>query len=114
MNNMSHIDREVYKTLCEILDDEMPSLVDEFISDASLKVEELKTLVKNNDAENIFCISHSLKSSSANFGAMLMSDICKTLETSSRSGNTEDATDLVCRLGEVLIATSDELRTLIK
>ena len=114
MNNISHIDREVYNTLCEILDDEMPSLVDEFISDASLKVEALKSHVSNNDVENIFGVSHSLKSSSANLGATQMSEICKTLEASSRAGNTEGTIDLVSRLGEVLIATSDELRSLIK
>lgn len=112
--NTSHIDLVVYNTLGEILEDELPSLVDEFIQDASNKLNELKEHVKNDDAEKIFSVSHSLKSSSANLGAMQMSEICKMLEMESRNGSTKGAVELVTSLGEVFKGTSEELKLLIK
>ena len=111
---MSHINIGVYNTLGEILDDELPSLVEEFIEDTSNKLDALREHVKNNDAENIFSVSHSLKSSSANLGAMQMSEICKLLEMESRNGGTEGAVELVNSLGEVFKGASEELKQLIK
>jgi len=112
--NISHIDQGVYNTLGEILEDELPSLVEEFIEDASGKLKELKEHAKNNDAEKIFSISHSLKSSSANLGAMKVSEICKSLEAESRNGSTTGAVELVNSLDDVLERTKKDLKMLIK
>jgi len=111
---MSNIDLEIYNSLGEIMEDELPSLVMDFISDADEKIELLKKHVKLNDAENIFSVSHSLKSSSANLGAVKMSKICETIETDSRNGNTERAPELIDNLTEVFHHSSEELKQLVK
>ena len=110
---MSHIDLDVYNTLGEVLEDELASLVEEFIQDSSDKIEELKEHAKNNDAEKIFSTAHSLKSSSANLGALKMSEICKSLEMEARNGNTEGAVEQVSSLEEMYKGTSEELKSLI-
>ncbi|MDH5191035.1 MAG: Hpt domain-containing protein [Gammaproteobacteria bacterium] len=110
---MSHIDLEIYNSLGEVMEDELPSLVMDFISDADGKIKLLKQHVKHDDAENIFSVSHSLKSSSANLGAVKMSKICETIEADSRKGSTERAPELIENLTEAFHHSSEELKQLI-
>lgn len=112
--NTSYIDLEIYNSIGEILGDELPLLVEEFIEDSLVKLEELKKYMKENDADKIFNVSHSLKSSSANMGAIPMSEICQSIETESRNGSTASALEFISSLEEMLKNTSNELRLLVK
>jgi signal transduction histidine kinase/DNA-binding response OmpR family regulator len=60
--------------------------------------EALRTAVATNDAAGIRQAAHSLKSSSANVGAMAFAELCKDVESAAEEGNLADARVLVEKL----------------
>jgi two-component system, sensor histidine kinase and response regulator len=61
-------------------------------------MQKLKQAVLANNAPQIVRSAHSLKSSSANVGATLLSRYCADLETSARRADTQEARDIFARI----------------
>jgi CheY-like chemotaxis protein len=61
-------------------------------------MQKLKQAALANDAPQIVRSAHSLKSSSANVGATLLSRYCADLETSARRADTEEARNIFARI----------------
>jgi len=59
-------------------------LIRTFLPNAVKLIEELKTSLVKNDIKSFYRAAHTLKSSSASLGAMLLSDYAKVLENESK------------------------------
>ncbi|MBE9119659.1 response regulator [Tychonema sp. LEGE 07199] len=80
----SPIDFHVLQSLRELDDDEDPDFLGELIKiyllDAPQQLETIKEAIFLGDADSLKLASHTLKSSSANLGAVSFSEVCKELE----------------------------------
>jgi CheY-like chemotaxis protein len=70
-------------------------LVEVYLSDTSQRIAALYEAVKNNEAQSIQFIAHSLKSSSAAIGAIKLTALAKELDTRIRAGATEGVTEIL-------------------
>jgi two-component system, sensor histidine kinase and response regulator len=70
----------------------------------------------NKDHEATAAVAHTLKSSSANIGAMTMSEICKKIEYMNKDGAPSDSSLLSSLVSDALKTydqTAEELRSLL-
>jgi HPt (histidine-containing phosphotransfer) domain-containing protein len=59
-------------------------LLDTYIEDSTGQIEELQQVYAAGDLKNTHRLAHSMKSSSATFGALELSKFCESLERSAR------------------------------
>jgi histidine phosphotransfer protein HptB len=88
------IDQEAFDRLVEMTGGELDfvdELVDTYIEDGRGQVAGLRAALERGDNDSVVRAAHSLKSSSANVGALALSDRCRTLEEAARGGPVEDA-----------------------
>jgi len=83
------LDTAVIEGLRELGGDDDPGLVLEliemFLDDAPSRLSEMMQGLEAGDLELMTRSAHTLKSSAANMGAMLLSSICKELEAAARA-----------------------------
>jgi len=74
------------ETLAEIIDDEDPvvlqDLVDTFLAEALRQTQRMQRALRDDDLAKLFLPAHSLKSSSATFGALRLARLSEMLEAS--------------------------------
>jgi HPt (histidine-containing phosphotransfer) domain-containing protein len=84
----SPIDFHVLQSLRELDDEDDPDFLGELIKiyllDAPQHLETIKEAIFLGDADSLKLASHTLKSSSANLGAVSFSEVCKELELMGR------------------------------
>lgn len=73
-------------------------VVEFYIEKSPELIEQITTALVTGDGEVVFRAAHSLKSSSATIGAMGLSETCRQLEASGRSGNLDGAMELSERM----------------
>ncbi|MDR6991747.1 ATP-binding protein [Luteimonas sp. 3794] len=83
------IDHEVLDDLRSVLGDEVDRLVDMFLDDTPRLLTALENAVDGPDYDGLREAAHSLKSSSANLGAMSLSAAARRIEAGAREGNLE-------------------------
>ena len=87
--NVSPIDFQILHNLSELDDDDDPNflgdLINIYLSDAPQHLQMMKEAIGLGDANSLKLASHTLKSSSANLGALCFSEVCKELESISRA-----------------------------
>jgi CheY-like chemotaxis protein len=85
----SPIDFHILHNLRELDDEEDPDFLGElikiYLSDAPQHIATMKEAISLGDADSLKLASHTLKSSSANLGALSFSEVCKELESISRA-----------------------------
>ena len=83
------LDEEAFAMLKELGGDEDPefleSIVEQFIQDTNGRVETIREAAASGDALVLEQSAHSLKSSSASVGALVMSGLCRTLQEMGRN-----------------------------
>ncbi|NOY85142.1 MAG: Hpt domain-containing protein [Nitrospirae bacterium] len=84
------IDMDILSDLREVMEEGFSKLLGLFLNSVPEQIVSLAECAAQNDAENIAKIAHSLKSSAANLGALVLSAHCKDLETAARSGEIAD------------------------
>lgn len=93
------LDSEVLNALKELGGTDEPDLfveiVDLFIQDAEQQVTHLQGALASGDIRLVERIAHTLKSSSANVGALRFSKLCFELEQLGRAAKVEEAAALV-------------------
>jgi HPt (histidine-containing phosphotransfer) domain-containing protein len=62
-------------------------LIDIFLENTPQSLSSLRSALVQSDAGALRMAAHSLKSSSASYGAMHLSELCKALEEMARSGD---------------------------
>ena len=84
----SPIDFHILQNLRQLDDEEDPDFLGElikiYLSDAPQHLETIKEAIYLGDADSLKLASHTLKSSSANLGAVSFSEVCKELELMGR------------------------------
>jgi len=86
-NIRDHIDEEVVDELKKLLDDDqLLDVTKLFFEHAEQRIMQLKKAVRKNNLERIESVSHSLKGSGANMGAILLAKICNEIMESAKAG----------------------------
>ena len=84
------VSMDVIEELRELADEDTPEFLKEllhsFLADAERHLNNMKTGLAEKDLGKVMHASHTLKSSSANLGALGLSAFCKTIEIGSRDG----------------------------
>ena len=91
-------DQAAFDHLLEITGNDLEfvdELIDTYLADASVQLEAMQAAASSGDAAALVRPAHSLKSSSANVGAMALADICRALEAAARTGDVPDARERV-------------------
>jgi CheY-like chemotaxis protein len=73
----------------------LSQLIDNFIHDLSLRFEQLKTMLAEDNYEQAERLAHNLRSSSANMGAQRLSNLFRKIELISQSGLPEETDSLL-------------------
>lgn len=81
------IDNNVWNELTEMVEDGIMDLIEAFFESAPTLLEQMATAVANRDINGLRHASHTLKSSAANMGALVLSELCKTIEYQARSND---------------------------
>ncbi len=84
------VDAEVLAELGEVLGDGLDEVVETYLEDAPEQVASLLQAARQDDAEAMARVSHALKSSSGNLGAMRLCGLCAELERRCREGSLAD------------------------
>ncbi len=100
--NSSAVDQRVLSALRELQmpgkPDILKRIISAYLSSSEPLIAELRKALVVNNLEVLQKSAHSLKSSSANVGAIELSGICKKLEMDCRSNSLEDGQDLVAAI----------------
>lgn len=90
-----------------------PEFVDELIAtyleDTVIQLEAMRDAADAGSAEDMLRPAHSLKSNSANMGAMRLAELCRALEADSRTGTLDDAANRVAEAAAEFEAVRIEL-----
>ncbi|MEG9856945.1 ATP-binding protein [Stenotrophomonas sepilia] len=81
------LDRDVLDELHAVIGDAATQIVTAFLEDAPAMVQQLQLAARNSDEPRMQAVAHSLKSSSANVGALSLSAIAQRIEHETRSGS---------------------------
>jgi len=99
MTSTTTIDLAVFETLKESVGaDFIGELIDTFTGDTPKQVAVMRHALAQGDVEQFRRAAHSVKSTSANFGAMQLSALAKELEMLAKSGGLDGATEMLARL----------------
>jgi len=108
MSDSNAIDTTTIESLKEIMGDAFGMLIDTFTDDTGKLVHSLAELQKQNDVEVFTRNAHSIKSSSANVGALQLSALAAALEAQGKagdiSGELEAATNIAVEFERVCVA----------
>ncbi|MEM9102089.1 MAG: Hpt domain-containing protein [Pseudomonadota bacterium] len=107
------IDLNILNELKELMEDEFVVLLDAFIQDGELRVEELKNAIVASDAEEVKKVAHSFKGSSSNLGVTLLSQECFKMETMGRDGQLMQAQEQLERIEAAYLRSVSVLKQLI-
>ncbi|MCD4671204.1 MAG: PAS domain S-box protein [Anaerolineaceae bacterium] len=69
-------------------------LIEVFVSTAPLQIEEMRKAIQENELSTLMRVSHALKSSSAIFGAHLMTALCRRIEMKAVAGQMSSLADI--------------------
>ena len=86
------IDPEAWETFKSMMDASfLAEMIDTYLSDAPMLIEQMRSGVASGDAEMVRRAAHSLKSNSANLGALRLAGVTRELEIIAKSGSLDGA-----------------------
>jgi two-component system, sensor histidine kinase and response regulator len=114
------IDRKVLDELSKVRTNGKPELlarvINLYLTESPKLLQKLKAAAGAANAPEIAGVAHSLKSSSANVGAKMLSRYCADLEASARRADTEEARKILTKVetehGSVQSALAEEVESL--
>ena len=92
--------------------DKLQVLLERYISDSQNLLGQLDSALDDNNPAEVTRLAHSLKSTSANIGAIPMSELAKRLEALARDEQLQDIRQQLNNLGQLFATTRSELRQL--
>ena len=92
------LDLKVFNQMKQVFGDKFPDLVEKTIENTALNIDRLKEVMEKNDWEAFERVAHSIKGSSAQFGAMQLNIIAEEIETHARNRNLDEAQKLLAPL----------------
>lgn len=107
------LDQEIVRDLLDVMGEEFTELVGVYLEDTPKNLSLLESAAARNDSSGLIAPSHSLKSTSANLGAMTLAEIAKRIEHEARSGTLANPAGVVRELVREYGRVSAELRNLL-
>ena len=107
------IDSTAFGALEEIADGDdefMVELLNQFLGDSEVLVDALARALTAGDGEGLERAAHTLKSSCANVGAMILSEMCETIQIAGRAGELDSVSDTVPAAGAEYGRVKQELQ----
>ncbi|MFN0205937.1 MAG: Hpt domain-containing protein [Planctomycetota bacterium] len=100
------LDQKALEQLRELDDDGavLLKIIETFLRDAPNNIATIESAIISNDAKTLDRAAHTLKSTSATLGAMVLSSICKELEMLGRQGDLANAKESVSRVRNEMAA----------
>jgi HPt (histidine-containing phosphotransfer) domain-containing protein len=115
-NSFELLDNAVIDGLRELGGDDDPGLVLElveiFVDDAPKRIEEMLQGLESGDFTLMQRSAHTLKSSAANMGAMVLSQVCRRMEAAARSEDKPAYEGMVEACREVYARSESALRSI--
>jgi len=112
MTSNGVIDLGVLHELFEIMEDDFVSVIESYLKSAPGLMHAIRDAVKEMDLDALVKAAHSLKSSSANVGAMELSTLAKELELKGREGQTSGLIESYNRAADLFRKSAAELRAI--
>ena len=88
------VNESTVEELKEIVGDALDEIIDAYVTDGKELIETMGSALSAQDFARLQAISHQLKASSANVGALGISELMKKIEAFARDGNLEGITPL--------------------
>jgi len=111
--NANALEHSVLDNLATFLStDKLQALLVRYIDDSQNILNLLDTALTNNDVGEATRLVHSLKSTSANVGAVPLSELAKTLEGLARDEKLDDIRQQVSDLSQLFEATRNDIQQL--
>jgi signal transduction histidine kinase/CheY-like chemotaxis protein len=108
------LDSDVIRDLLDVMGDEFTDLVRVYLEDTPKSVTALEQAAARADIEGLIAPSHSLKSTSANLGAISLSELAKRLEHGARGGTLgAEAPMIVAEIRRTFVRVQQELNALL-
>jgi signal transduction histidine kinase/DNA-binding response OmpR family regulator/HPt (histidine-containing phosphotransfer) domain-containing protein/HAMP domain-containing protein len=104
--------QRVRATLGKQADRMLPELIEEFYQDANRLLDEARQALEQGQADDLRRASHTLKSTSATFGAMALSAVARELEHLAREGVLEGAAGQIARAEDEFARAKTALETM--
>jgi HPt (histidine-containing phosphotransfer) domain-containing protein len=108
------IDGRVIQSLRDLGGEDEPELLSElieiFLDDAPMRMEDITLGLASGDLARVERGAHTLKSSSANIGALGLSDLCRRILECTRANRTDTLPGLCRESAQTLTAAEEELR----
>jgi len=108
------INEGIVNELIDVMGSEFTSLVRVYLEDTPKNLNLLISAAERNDVQAMIAPAHSLKSTSANLGAMALSDVAKLIEHGARAGTLRDSGGMARQAGIEFRRASDELQRLLQ
>ncbi len=99
LDDPSPLDVATFSELREDIGDTFTRMIEVFLEDLPGYLQALERAVQERDYEAIRATAHTIKGSSANFGAQRLSEVCRQLEQKGRERSADDAEELMVALG---------------
>lgn len=96
----------------DAIGDDLNQIIDLYIVDVPQDLEKMRQALASNDLTTAHRLAHSLKSSSANLGAMQTSALAADLEHSIKDGETD--IELLTKKLDALTVSFDQTRTMLE
>jgi len=111
----SVLDNDVVRDLLEVMGDEFTDLVRVYLEDTPKAIAALEQSATRGHIEGLIAPSHSLKSTSANLGALTLSELAKRVEHGARGGTlgAAEAPVLVAEIKRGFQRVTTELNSLL-
>jgi HPt (histidine-containing phosphotransfer) domain-containing protein len=106
------LDQSAVQELYEIMEDEFIELLESYLNGAPGLMRDLERAVAAEDAQGIVSPAHSLKSSSANVGAMQFSALAKQLELMGRQNELVDLGQKFGKAKQAFDRAADAIRAI--
>jgi len=97
---MVHVDLAFQSSLKDVMEDEYSLLLETFLSDSKLRIEQINDAISQNDADALRKAAHSFKGSSCNIGAPQLTDLCSHAEKIGQDNSMELAVEISSRIDE--------------
>jgi signal transduction histidine kinase/CheY-like chemotaxis protein/HPt (histidine-containing phosphotransfer) domain-containing protein len=108
------LDTTTLVDLEDIMGDELVTLVDAYLRDGDARMQKLREAAARGDSAEVGKLAHSLKSSSANLGAVPLSSRARMVEEAARRGTLVDPMDSVAALDRLYANAAAALRARYK
>jgi HPt (histidine-containing phosphotransfer) domain-containing protein len=104
------LDAATLTDLEDIMGDEIATLVDTYLRDGAMRMRNLHAAAERGDVAEVGKLTHSLKSSSANLGAVPLATRARQVEEAARLGKLADPVGSVAALATLYAHAADALK----